>query len=94
MVDMGVGQQQAVQLAGRQIHRLIFVQVGALLHAAVDQQPVPGRLQQKAAARHFVRGAQKGQFHRVRLLCSNAAVTRPLLSFIIRDLQQYVVNFL
>ena len=54
VVDVGVGQQNAVDLAGRHGQRLVLVDILALLHAAVDQEMQPPCLQQGTAARYFV----------------------------------------
>ena len=74
MVDMGMGQQQRLVDARGAGQVRVFIHVASLLHAAVDQQPVPRRFQLGAAAGHFARSAQKGKFHTV-----YASLQRPAL---------------
>ena len=50
MVDVGVSQQQSFVGAGGMGQVGVFVDVAALLHAAVDQDAVPRCLQLGAAA--------------------------------------------
>ena len=57
MVDVGVGQQHAVHLAGGQRQGLVLVDVAALLHAAVHHQVETAGLQKIAAAGDLVGGA-------------------------------------
>ena len=46
VVNVGVGQQQRINLAGGQRQLRVFEQVRALLHAVVNQNVVPACLQQ------------------------------------------------
>ena len=57
VVDVGVGQQHAVHLAGGQGQGLVLVDVAALLHAAVHHQVETAGLQKIAAAGDLVGGA-------------------------------------
>ena len=54
MVDMGMGDEHKVDLAGGYGQRLVFVHILALLHAVVDEEPLPCRFQHGAAAGHLV----------------------------------------
>ena len=54
VVDVGVGQQDPVDLPGGDGQGLVLVDILALLHAAVDQEMQPARLQQGTAARNFM----------------------------------------
>ena len=65
MVDVGMGDQHAIDLSGGHRDGLVFVHILALLHAAVDEVALPGRFQQRTAARYLVVRAQKRQFHRL-----------------------------
>ena len=64
MVDVCVRQQHGVQFAGRDGQRRVLIDVQPLLHAAVDQDAAPRRLQQHTRAGDFVRRPKEGQFHR------------------------------
>ncbi len=68
MVDVRMGQQNAVQLSGCHGQGLILINVAALLHAAINQIIAPVGRQQRAATGYFMGSAQKGQFHRESLL--------------------------
>ena len=63
MVDVGMGEQQRLIGAGCIGQVGVFVYIPALFHAAIDQQAVARCFQLSAAAGHFTRCAQKGQFH-------------------------------
>lgn len=62
MVDVGMGDQHAIDLSGGHRDGLVFVHILALLHAAVDEVALPGRFQQRTAARHLVVRAQNVSF--------------------------------
>ena len=64
MVDVGMGGQHAVDLAGGHRDGLVLVDILALLHAVIDEVALPGCFQQGTAAGHFMVRAQKRQFHR------------------------------
>ena len=63
VVDVRVGEEHRVDLAGSDGQRRVFKHVHALLHAAVDEVEMPGALQQRAAAGDLVRRAEEGEFH-------------------------------
>ena len=63
VVDVGMGRQHTVDLAGGHGDGLILIGIPALLHAAVDEIALPGGFQQSTAARHLMVRAQKRQFH-------------------------------
>ena len=54
VVDVGVGQQHAVDLLHRDGQGLVLIDILALLHTAVDQNVQPPCLQQGAAACHLM----------------------------------------
>ena len=54
VVDVGVGQQDGVQLPGGDGQVAVFVDIRALLHAAVDQNALSGGLQQGTRAGDLV----------------------------------------
>lgn len=56
-LDVGVGQQHAVHLAGGQRQGLVLIDVAALLHAAVHHQVETAGLQKIAAAGDLMGGA-------------------------------------
>ena len=62
MVDVGVGQQEEVNVPGLYRERLVFIKVAPLLHAVVHQAGHTSHLDKGAAARDLVAGAQKRQF--------------------------------
>ena len=64
VVDMGMGDQHPVDLAGCHRDRLVLVDILALLHTAVDEEPLPGCLDQCAAAGDFVVRTQKRDLHK------------------------------
>ena len=63
VVDVSMGRQHTVDLAGGHGDGLVFIGILALLHAAVDEIALPGGFQQGTAARHLMVRAQKCQFH-------------------------------
>ena len=63
VVDVRVGQQHIVDFARREGDFLVLIFIGALLHAAVDQEFLPARLQIVTAAGDLVVRAQKRQLH-------------------------------
>ena len=54
MVDMGMGDEHKVDLAGGYGQGLVLVHIFALLHAVVDEESLPCRFQHGAAAGHLV----------------------------------------
>ena len=64
MVDMGMGSQHPVDFPGSNRDGLIFVDILALLHAAVDQKAPSGRFDQRAAAGDLMVRAQKRDLHK------------------------------
>ena len=64
MVDMRMGHQYAVNFTRCHREGLVFVDILALLHAAVDEVALPSCFQQGAAARDLVVGSQKCELHR------------------------------
>ena len=54
MVDMGMGDEHKVDLAGGYGQGLVFVHIFTLLHAVVDEKPLPCRFQHGAAAGHLM----------------------------------------
>ena len=54
MVDMGMGDEHKVDLAGGYGQGLVLVHIFALLHAVVDEETLPCRFQHGAAAGHLV----------------------------------------
>ena len=54
MVDMGMGDEHKVDLAGGYGQGLVLVHIFALLHAVVDEETLPRRFQHGAAAGHLV----------------------------------------
>ena len=63
MVDMGMGSQHPVDFPGSDRNGLIFVDILALLHAAVDQKAPPGGFDHGAAAGDLMVRAQKRDLH-------------------------------
>ena len=63
VIDVGVGQQNRLHLAGGQRQGRVLIGIAPLLHPAIHQKPMSGGFHQRAAAGHLMRGAQKGQFH-------------------------------
>ena len=64
MVDVCMGGQHPVDLAGCHRDGLVLVYVLALLHAAVDQKALPSRFDQSAAAGDLMVRAQKCDLHK------------------------------
>ena len=64
MVDMGMGSQHPVDFPGSDRNGLIFVDILALLHAAVDQKAPSGRFDQRTAAGDLMVRAQKRDLHK------------------------------
>ena len=54
VVDVGVGQKHPVHLPRADGQGLVFIDILALLHPAVDEEVQPARLQQGTAAGHLV----------------------------------------
>ena len=54
MVDMGMGDEHKVDLAGGYGQGLVFVHIFTLLHAVVDEESLPCRFQHGAAAGHLM----------------------------------------
>ena len=54
VVDVGMGQQNGVNLPRPHRKGLVFIDVLPLLHAAVNQEMQPTSLQQGAAAGHLM----------------------------------------
>ena len=71
MVDVRVGQQDEVQLLGRNRQGLVFKQVFPLLHAVVDDAALVADLKIGTAARDLMGSAEKGYFHCVSLLTAS-----------------------
>ena len=63
MVDVGMGRQHPVDLAGCHRNGLIFIHILALFHAAVDEEPPPGGFQHRTAAGDLMIRAQKRDLH-------------------------------
>ena len=64
VVDVGVGQQDEVDVPGLHGQFHIFIQVLALLHAAVHQPLDVPNFNEGAAAGDLMGGADKCQFHK------------------------------
>ena len=64
MVDVCMGGQHPVDLAGCHRDGLVLVYVLALFHAAVDQKALPSRFDQSAAAGDLMVRAQKCDLHK------------------------------
>ena len=79
MVNVGMGQKQAVQLAGSHGNRLVFIDIAALFHAAVDKKLLAAGGKQGAAAGYFMVGAQKCQFHNP-LIVTSLGLVRPVVA--------------
>ena len=66
MIDMGVGQQHELDSARVEIQRLAVLAArlfSALEHAAIDEEAMPGRVQQVTGTGDFPRRAEKCEFH-------------------------------
>ena len=68
MVDVGVGQQDAVDFGRGQGQRRIFEGIGPLFQSAVDQDLPAVDRKQRTRPGHFMGSAQKCQFHTAVLL--------------------------
>ena len=64
MVDVCMGGQHPVDLAGCHRDGLVLVDILALLHAAVDQEPTARGFQQRTAAGDLMVRAQKCDLHK------------------------------
>ena len=62
---MGVGQQNKIDLCGADRQLPVDKVVSPLLHAAVHESVMAPRLQQSAASRHLMGGAQKCDEHTI-----------------------------
>ena len=65
VVDVGMGDQYIVDIAGGEVQRVVVVLIPALLKAAVDEDLGPVDFQTVAAAGDRVGRAEKGQFHQI-----------------------------
>ena len=63
MVDMGVSQQDKINVARRNRQFLVLVQIRPLLHSAVDQNVFSAGFQKMTTARHLVGCADTGKSH-------------------------------
>jgi len=63
VVDVRMGSQHPVDFAGCHRDGLVLVDILALLHAAVDQEPTARGFQQRTAAGDLMVRAQKRDFH-------------------------------
>ena len=63
VVDVGVGDQNAVDLPGGEGQGVVLQLVAPLLKAAVDEQLLPPGFQHMAGAGDFLVGAVESQFH-------------------------------
>ena len=63
VVDVRMGQKNSADVLRRDRQRNIFVDVHALLHAAVDQVLLPCQLQQRTASRDLVGRANECDLH-------------------------------
>ena len=63
VVDVRMGSQHPVDLAGCHRDGLVLVDIPALLHAAVDQEPTTRGFQQRTAAGDLMVRAQKRDLH-------------------------------
>ena len=63
VVNVGVGDQNIVNIAGGEIQSVVVVLIPTLLQAAVDQDFFTPNFQTVAAARNSMGGAEKCEFH-------------------------------
>ena len=77
MVNVGMGEQKGLDLAGGTGQAGVLIDVPALFHAAVHKKAVPAGFHQGAAAGHFPGSAQKCQLHGADLLWGELIYLRP-----------------
>ena len=63
MIDMRMGQQYIINLVDRDRNILIYIDISALLQAAVNQNAFIAGFYIVTTAGHFVVGAYKAKFH-------------------------------
>ena len=95
VVDVGVGQQHKVQLRRRHRNGFVFVDVGALLHAAVHQKLLSRRLQIIAAAGHLMGGAQKCKLHRLSssLITIQGPFSKQYMTYKFNVISVFIIRF-
>ena len=64
MVDVGVRDKNVINLGNTDRELFVFKEILSLFHTIVNEDLFTRRLKKMAAARHFVIGTDKGQFHK------------------------------